>query len=123
MSGSGVVRWNARKVVDQVADTIERNMEDAVHLVYVDARHRLLAIREPEFGAKYRKFLALYRLKAIVRRESRAIEGAVGMPPGKEGSYYGFYIETGSKTAPAHPWLRPALMTNLRDVMWIIAGG
>jgi hypothetical protein len=34
----------------------------------------------------------------------------------------GFYIETGSTTAPAHPWLRPALLTNLRNIVALLGG-
>ena len=123
MSRSGIVRWNQREVVNAIASHVQENMEEAAKLVETDARHRFLRIREPEFGLKYRRYLALYRLTSVVGRDGNAVEAAIGITKGKKGGDYGFWIEVGSKTAPAHPWLRPALMTNLRDVMRIICGG
>lgn len=119
---SHVQEWRQREIVDLVAAEVESNMEIATKVVEVDARRRLLAIRDPEFGRGYRRVLALYRLTSVVKRVGNEILGAVGIPPGEKGGDYGFWIETGSSTAPAQPWLRPALLTNLRKVLQILSG-
>lgn len=120
MKGSGVMAWNAHVVVAAVTEEMERRMEEAAKVVEVDARHRLLAIREPEFGQGYRRVLALFRLKSVVKRTAREIVGTVGIPAGDKGDSYGFYIETGSRTAGAQPWLRPALLTNLATIKQLL---
>lgn len=116
-------RWDQDAVIEQIADEVESNMEIAVKAVEVDARKRLLSIGDPGWGAGYRRLVA-YRLTSFVNRDARAIVGAVGVPPDpKSGTpYMGFYIETGSTTAPAHPWLRPALLTNVRNILQLLGG-
>jgi hypothetical protein len=116
------VEWRAREVTAQIAEQVAEDMATAGKMVEVDARRRLLAIREPEFGQGYRRVLALYRLISFVMRELSTITAYIGIPPGEEGSDYGFWIEVGSRTAPANPWLRPALLTNLKNVMNLLSG-
>jgi len=119
---STIAEWNQRKVVEAVKAEVAANMEIAATVVEVDARRRLLAIVEPEFGRGYRRVLALYRLISKVVVGENAIEGQIGIPPGKEGGDYGFWIETGSHTYAAQPWLRPALMDNLKDILRLLVG-
>jgi hypothetical protein len=118
-----ITEWNQTQVIEQIAAEVEANMETAAKVVEVDARHRLLRVRQPEFGAGYRRVLALFRLTSVVTRDGNAIEGWIGIPPGDKGGHYGFYIETGSSTAPAHPWLRPALFGNMRNILQLLSGG
>ena len=119
---SGVVEWNQREVIERItAETVE-NMEIAAKMVEVNARKRLLRIRQPDFGVKYRMVLALYRLTSIVKRDGTAVEGRVGIPAGEKGDSYGFFIETGSSTAAAQPWLRPALAENLQAIIELLGG-
>ena len=120
MSRSGVAEWKAEALIAAVKAQVESGMEEATKVVEVDARHRLLAIREPEFGQGYRRVLALFRLKSVVKRTAREIVGTVGIPAGDKGDSYGFYIETGSRTAGAQPWLRPALLTNLATIKQLL---
>lgn len=119
---SGIQKWRQAEVIEEISAELERNMETAAKVVEVDARRRLLKISEPEWGAAYRKLLALYRLTSIVTRDRMAVEAGIGMPPGKKGSDYGYWIEVGSHTAPAHPWLRPALLHNLRNILELLTG-
>jgi len=116
-----ITEWNAGAVVSEITDAVHANMEMAAQVVETDARRRLLSIGDPDWGAGYRRLLALYRLTSIVERDTRSVEAGIGMPPGKAG-YDGFYIETGSRTAPAHPWLRPALLGNLRRIINLLGG-
>lgn len=117
-----ITEWRSREVVEAVRAEVTSNMEAAAKVVEVDARRRLLAIREPEFGRAYRRVLALFRLTSFVTSDSNVIEGKIGIPAGEKGSDYGYWIETGSKSAPAQPWLRPALLTNLRDIIALLGG-
>jgi hypothetical protein len=113
---STINQWRQREVIDEVADQVISDMEMAGKVVEVDARRRLLRIQDPEFGRKYRRVLALFRLTSFVRRTGSTIEALIGIPKGEQGGDYGFWIEIGSKTAAAQPWLRPALLTNLRRI-------
>jgi hypothetical protein len=117
-----ITEWRQAAVIEEIAAEVEANMEIAAKAVEVDARRRLLKIKDPEFGTKYRKVLALFRLTSFVKRVGGEIWGLIGIPPGEKGSSYGFYIETGSTTAPAQPWLRPALLTNLKNVIGLLSG-
>lgn len=117
-----IQEWRQQAVIEEIAAGVERNMETAAKVVETDARRRLLKISDPEWGAAYRKLLALYRLTSIVTRRGLIIEAGIGMPPGKKGSDYGFWIEVGSHTAKAHPWLRPALLNNLPNLLPVIIG-
>jgi hypothetical protein len=113
---SHIDQWRQREVIEEVADQVISDMETAGKVVEVDARRRLLRIQDPEFGRKYRRVLAMFRLTSFVRRTGSTIEALVGIPKGERGGDYGFWIEVGSKTAAAQPWLRPALLTNLRRI-------
>ena len=68
---STIAEWNQRKIVDAVKVEVAANMEIAAAVVEVDARRRLLAIVEPEFGRAYRRVLALYRLIRRYRASTR----------------------------------------------------
>lgn len=114
--------WNQREVIEAIAVEVASNMETAAKVVEVDARRRLLGIKEPERGRPYRRVLALYRLTSMVVRDGLEIDGLIGIPPGAKGGDYGFWIEKGSRTAPAQPWLLPALLTNLKAIMGMLAG-
>jgi hypothetical protein len=111
-----VDQWRQREVIAEIADQVTSDMETAGKVVEVDARRRLLAIRNPEFGRAYRRVLAMFRLTSFVRRAGSVIEALIGIPRGEKGGDYGFWIEMGSKTAAAQPWLRPALLTNLKRI-------
>lgn len=117
-----ITEWRQDAVIEEIAGGVEANMTVAAKVVETDARRRLLKIREPEFGTKYRKLLALFRLTSFVKRVGNEVWALIGIPPGEKGSSYGYYIEVGSSTAPAHPWLRPALLTNLRNIMGLLSG-
>ncbi len=118
---SYITEWNADEVIAEVSGELAANMETAAQVVETDARSRLLSIGSPDWGAGYRRMLALFRLTSIVHQDDESIVAEVGMPPGKAG-YDGFYIETGSTTAPAHPWLRPALLGNLSKIAALLRG-
>lgn len=113
---SPVDQWRQKEVIEEIAEQVTADMEPVGKVVEMDARRRLLSIRDPEFGRGYRRVLAMFRLTSLVRRAGSTIEAMIGILQGDKGGDYGFWIEVGSKSAPAHPWLRPALLTNLKRI-------
>ena len=118
-----IAEWRQRQVVEEVKDFVATNMEAAAGVVEMDARRRLLAIVEPDFGRAYRRLLALGKLISQVVVEGDVVEGQIGIPTGDKGSDYGWWIEVGSKKWAAHPWLRPALMQNFKEILRLLTGG
>lgn len=121
MSGH-VAEWRQREVVGEVKAQVARGLEVAGHAVQVDARRRLLQVSEPEWGRKYRQLLALGRLTVVMVEEAGFVEVGVGIPRGEKGGDYGYWIEVGNVNWPAHPWLRPALLENLKEIVRLLAG-
>lgn len=120
-----VTRWDPKAVKEMVRVQIENNLDAAAKFVEDDARRRLLAIRKPDTkrDVNYRNYLASYILTHQVESEKKDLVARIGMKIGKEGQkHHGFYIERGSSTAPAQPYLRPALMDNAKDIIRIITG-
>ena len=116
------LEWRQAEVIAAIVAEVAGDMETAAKMVEVDAKRRLLAIKDPERGLKYRRYLAQYKLTSMVVSDTQEVLGAIGVPPGREGSDYGFWIEVGSRTAPAHPWLRPAMLTNLKAILGCFEG-
>jgi hypothetical protein len=119
---SVIAKWQPGVVVEAVKEELVENMELACKVVEVDARRRLLAIQDPKFGRGYRRILAMFKLISFVEVGAKAVIGHIGIPKAEKGSDYGFWIEIGSKTAPAHPWLRPALLNNKREILKLLGG-
>jgi len=118
---SYIDEWNAADVIAETRAEVSSSIMTAGKIVEVDARSRLLSIGDPDWGSGYRRMLALFRLTSVFSEEAREVAVSVGMPGGKAG-HDGYYIETGSSTAPAHPWLRPALLGNLRQIVALVGG-
>ena len=119
---STISEWRQREVIEAVKAEVAANMEIAATVVETDARKRLLRIADPEFGRAYRRVLALYRLTSRVVVGKDVVEGQIGIPAGEKSSDYGFWIEIGSHTYAAQPWLRPALMAILKDLVRLLEG-
>jgi len=118
-----ITKWDPKVVKAWIADIIENRMDAAAKFVEDDARRRLLAIKKPDTkrDVNYRNYLAGWILTHQVENDGKKVSGLIGMKIGKEGQrHHGFYIETGSSTAPAQPYLRPALIQNAREIMRIL---
>lgn len=116
-------KWNPKEVKKLAKQQLLSHADMAGKFVEDDARKRLNKIKNPDTKAdvNYRNYLANYILTHSVEENKNEIVIQVGMKVGKQGQrYHGFYIETGSSTAPAQPYLRPALMHNLRKVLGIL---
>jgi len=96
---------------------------DVGKFVETEARRRLDAITDPDTkrDKNYRSYLSSYILTNKVEQETNAVVIQVGMKIGTEGqTHHGFYIETGSSTAEAHPYLRPAVFNNEREIVGML---
>jgi HK97 gp10 family phage protein len=118
-------KWNPEKVKQAVMNKLLGNAPVVGKFIEDDARRRLDAIRTPDTprDKNYRRYLSKWILTNVVDKKGEGLVIAVGMKIGKDGQrHHGFYIETGSSTAPAHPFLRPAVTQNARDILEILFG-
>lgn len=110
--------WNPQGLKDKIKADLAENMEIACKFVETMARTRLLAIREPEWGASYRRNIVARRLTYVVKIEGNEVVGTVGV----RGKHEGFWIEVGSKTSPAQPYLRPAVFNHGAEIVKLLGG-
>lgn len=130
----GIIKgWNPKAFKQHILNRLEQNAEVTGIFLQNNARARLYAIREPEWGQAYRrKILARMIVHEIERRPNEVVltlgaltnPGLVGYTkiPG-DARYFGFYIEMGSRRFPAHPYLRPAVFNNGRQVAAMMTDG
>ena len=118
-----VTKWHPEAVREAAIAELMGNTAIVGKFVETDARRRLHAIEEPEWGERYRRLIVGRLLTFVVERSARAVTISVGVKAGEKGRYHGFYIEFGSKTSPAHPYLRPAVFENAREIIALLAGG
>lgn len=115
--------WKPEAFKAQLKADLIANGEIAGKFVEEEARKNLLAITNPEWGAGYRRQIVARLLSNEVEDKGNMVEIRVGVKVSKDGRHHGFYIETGSSTAPAHPFLRPAVFGNGARIVAILAGG
>ena len=119
-------RWTPENVKKQVIAKLLGNAPQTGKFIEDDARRRLDAIRTPDTkrDVNYRNYLSKWILTHAVEKQGEdGFVIAIGMRIGKDGQrHHGFYIETGSSTAPAHPFLRPAVTQNARDIILMLLG-
>ena len=118
--------WTPEKIKQAVSAKLMGNADDTGKFIEEDARRRLDAIRTPDTkrDVNYRRYLSKFILTHAVEKQGEdGFVIAVGMKIGKDGQrHHGFYIATGSSTAPAHPFLRPAVTQNARDIIELLIG-
>jgi hypothetical protein len=116
--------WSPEQVEKMVRDKLMSRAEDVGKFVETEARSKLDAIRTPDTkrDVNYRSYLSNWMLTNTVTEEGKTVLIRVGMRIGKRGqTHHGFYIETGSRTAPARPYLRPAVFDNRQAIMGLLA--
>lgn len=115
-------KWQPEVVKRDLTVELLDNGEIVGKFVEKDARRRLMAIRDPEWGLAYRQKLVARLLTNLVYRGLNEVVIAVGVKKSKDSRHHGFYIELGSRTAPAHPFLRPAVFENGRKIVALLVG-
>jgi len=114
--------WNEDEFKRGLIDFLIPNAEIAGDFIERDARKRLLSIKDPEWGRAYRREVVSRLLDNGVEESKDEVTIFVGVRKSKSGKHHGFYIEIGSSTAPAHPFLRPAVFGNAQKILDLIAG-
>lgn len=122
-----VTTWTPKLIMGNTLDALEANGEIAGKFVETEARKRLLAITDPEWGKGYREKVVARLLTHRVTRHSDRVVIAIGVRQsqsrrGVARKKHGLYIELGSKTAPAHPFLRPAVHENKDKIVALLNG-
>ena len=121
-----ITKWKPEAVRAAALAELQANAEIVGKFVETEARRRLDAITQPDNkrAINYRKFLSKYILTYTVEKTAKAIVIRVGLRShyGKTKGHRGFFIETGSTTAPAHPYLRPAVFDNGSEIVALLGG-
>mgnify|MGYP000854163824 CR=1 FL=1 len=114
-------RWDEDVVKDWVTEKLLEIGEDVGHFCEKMAKKNLDSIKNPDTKKdnNYRRYLSNYILTNTVEDdEAGDVLIRVGMKIGKNGqTHHGYWIEVGSKSSQAHPYLRPAVFNNGRDIM------
>ena len=120
-----MLKWMPEKVKKQLLQEVAANAGIVGEFVEGEARRRLLAISDPDWGAGYRGMIAKFLLTNEVEKLPGEVIIRVGTKVSKSGKgsrLHGWYIELGSSTAPAHPWLRPAVFGNAKKIASLLSG-
>ncbi|OGC95311.1 MAG: hypothetical protein A2W25_05185 [candidate division Zixibacteria bacterium RBG_16_53_22] len=117
-----MLTWRPNDFKKKLISELAENAEIVGKFVETDARQRLLAIKDPAWGLAYRSKLVSRLLGYTVEVKPNEVVITVGVRPSSEGRHHGFYIEMGSKTAPAHPYLRPAVFMNAAKILALLRG-
>lgn len=120
-----ITKWTPENVIRMARQELLSNADMVGKFVEDDARRRLDEIRTPDTkrDKNYRVYLSKYILTHTVEDSPKEITITIGMKVGTQGqTHHGFYIETGSATAPVHPYLRPAVFHNEKNILSILTG-
>jgi hypothetical protein len=115
------LKWNDKEFKQSLKEQIAANAELVGQVVMSDARKNLLSITDPEWGAGHRLYVSKLLMTEVEVKE-KEVEIRVGTRATPKSRHFGFYIETGSKSGAAHPWLRPAVFQNGRRIVEILGG-
>jgi len=116
------VTWKPDALKKQLVADLAENAEIVGKFVETEARRRLLAISDPKWGEAYRSQLVARLLTYEVKTSPKEVTINVGVRTSSSGSHHGVYIEMGSRTAPAHPFLRPAVFQNAAKIVALLSG-
>lgn len=123
MSDDVTLKWMPEKLIQMVLDQAEQSAAVVGKFVETEARQRLLSIREPLWGEKYRRQVVSGLLTFEVERGEREVVVNVGVGTSARGRHHGYYIELGSDEYPAQPFLRPAVFQNAGRIVKTFGGG
>lgn len=108
------VNWEGSKTkfLAQISGRVVVNMEAAAQFAEEQAKARV-----PVSTGKLRDSIV-----GVVEIKARGdiVEGIVGVVA-KE--FYGYFIEMGTSKMPAHPFLRPAVYENAKEIVRILREG
>ena len=117
---SGYLKWTPEEFKAEVVRRLEERSQVVGEFVRSDARERLGKIDDPDWGEAYRNFVSGL-LTFTIESNSREVKTTVGVKGGYT-EWHGFYIEMGTSRQPPHPFLRPAVFSNLKQIASILEG-
>jgi len=121
------VRWNDKVLRERMRAILRERMELLGKVAETRARERLLAIEKPISGRAYRREIVARRLTHVLQETADGVTVTVGVrmgtKPVKGAETIGLYIELGSRTAPAQPYLRQSVFGDARDLVKLLGGG
>lgn len=123
--------WEPGKLKARIIQDLIANADIVGKFVSDDAKRRLRAYPELNVkvpgrrlpyvgGGVYRAYVASL-MTWDVTPDKNGVTIRVGVGTGRGGSHHGLYIELGSKTAPARPFLRPAVLENRDKIVLLLA--
>lgn len=119
------VKWYADRFKNQLINGIVANGEIVGKFVETDARRRLMAIEQPDFGSfgkPYRQNVVARLLTSEVVVGDDEVVIYVGVAKSSSSDKHGLYIELGTRQDPAHPFLRPAVFENASKIVALLSG-
>lgn len=117
-----VKNWQPEKLKAEIRKNLTSNGEAVGKFVETEARRRLHAITEPEWGKGYRQQIVSRLLGYEVAQMPNEVVIRMGVRTTADSRHHGFYIELGSSTAPAQPFLRPAVFQNGSKIVGLLEG-
>jgi len=121
MAGDYTLTWKPEALKKSLIAELAANAEIVGKYVETEARRRLLAVTDPKWGEAYRSQLVARLLTYEVITSPKEVTINVGVRTSSSGRWHGFYIEMGSRTAPAHPFLRPAVFQNAARIVALLS--
>jgi hypothetical protein len=115
------LKWEPDKFKKQLIADLVSNSDIVGQFVVSEARKKLLAITDPDWGAGHRKYVSKL-VTSEVDVKPNEVEIRVGALATPKSRHFGFYIETGSKSGAAHPWLRPSVFQNAAKIVALLSG-
>lgn len=122
--------WRGAEFKAQVIRDLMANGALVGKFVETDAARRLREYPELDTrvdgvpfkgGGAYRAYVASLMGSDVVQ-DGNSVLILVGVRPGRGGRHHGLYIELGSRTAPARPFLRPAVFENAGRIVALLEG-
>ncbi len=105
--------WNATGVIARVKDVTIENMAQACEVVEEDMRRRA-----PEQTGRLKAAID----SEVVVESDGSITGLVGIKHGFARTHIARFFEFGTRKMAARPFMRPALLSNLREIGKILQG-
>lgn len=115
------LEWHPERLKQKIRADLAANGELVGKFLEGEARSRLVGITDPDWGAAYRGYVASL-ISSDSASDGNGVLIRVGVGRGRSGSHHGLYIEFGSRTAAAHPFLRPAVFDNASRIVALLAG-
>jgi len=117
---SAMITFKTDELKNEIKAQLLRNADGAGKFIEDEARRNLLAIDDPDWGRPYRENVVSRLLTHQVEEQANEIVIMVGVESTAKSSHHGYYIETGSATKAAQPFLVPAVFGNEAKIMELL---